>query len=51
MYLKSTFVEVNDSLFAKKEGIFMGSSVAPFLSEINLSALDVAATNWFSRAL
>lgn len=39
-YLQSTVVEQNNRLYIQKEGVCIGSSVAPILSEIYLNRLD-----------
>lgn len=41
LYWESTAVEVNDYLLVRKDGISIGPSVTPFLSEMYLTALDL----------
>lgn len=40
LYLRSTAVEVNRNVLAQKQGVCVGFSLAPLLSEIYLAVLD-----------
>ncbi|KAM7307393.1 Reverse transcriptase (RNA-dependent DNA polymerase) [Ixodes scapularis] len=40
LYLKSTVLEYNNRKYIQKEGVCIGSSVAPLLAEIYLNSLD-----------
>lgn len=41
LYLKSTAAEFEDKTYTQKEGVCIGSSTAPVLSEIYLNQLDL----------
>lgn len=40
LYLTSTFVEWNEKVYLQKEGVSIGSSIAPFLSDLLLAKVD-----------
>ena len=44
-YLRSTIVEYGGKMYVQKEGVCIGSSVAPILAEIYLNSLDSAVVN------
>ncbi|KAM7298541.1 uncharacterized protein ISCGN_019135 [Ixodes scapularis] len=50
LYLRSTLVEHKGKIFTQKSGVCIGSCLAPVLSEIYLSAVDVAVKRELSVA-
>lgn len=49
LYLQSTVTCIDDVLFTQRDGVFIGSSIAPILSEIYLNVLDSAVSGFLNQ--